>query len=142
METGLYYNRFRYYNPETGLYISQDPIKLEGNNPNFYAYVHDSNAWVDPFGLSKSENSVGNSKFILKEKSKLQAKSKYKKPSQYKKLEEQTMKNPSKIIHQSDGRIKYERNYDRVIGSRGEKGHITIYDPIKNKIITSYPAHL
>ncbi|MWP50460.1 RHS repeat-associated core domain-containing protein, partial [Gilliamella sp. Lep-s5] len=39
---GLYYNRFRYYNPETGLYISQDPIKLAGNNPNFYAYVHDS----------------------------------------------------------------------------------------------------
>ncbi|WP_303812861.1 RHS repeat domain-containing protein [Apibacter mensalis] len=28
VETGLYYNRFRYYNPETGLYISQDPIKL------------------------------------------------------------------------------------------------------------------
>jgi RHS repeat-associated protein len=53
VETGLYYNRFRYYNPETGLYISQDPIKLEGNNPNFYAYVHDSNAWVDPFGLSE-----------------------------------------------------------------------------------------
>nr|WP_237397877.1 RHS repeat-associated core domain-containing protein [Gilliamella sp. Lep-s21] len=52
VETGLYYNRFRYYNPETGLYISQDPIKLAGNNPNFYAYVHDSNAWVDPFGLS------------------------------------------------------------------------------------------
>nr|WP_218057864.1 RHS repeat-associated core domain-containing protein [Gilliamella apicola] len=51
METGLYYNRFRYYHPETGIYISQDPIKLAGNNPNFYAYVHDSNAWVDPFGL-------------------------------------------------------------------------------------------
>ena len=49
--SGLYYNRFRYYNSETGLYISQDPIKLEGNNPNFYAYVHDSNTMVDPCGL-------------------------------------------------------------------------------------------
>ena len=39
VETGLYYNRFRYYNPESGLYISQDPIRLERNNPNFYAYV-------------------------------------------------------------------------------------------------------
>jgi uncharacterized protein RhaS with RHS repeats len=58
VETGLYYHRFRYYHPESGLYLSQDPIKLEGNNPNFYAYVHDSNAWVDPFGLSKSECSV------------------------------------------------------------------------------------
>jgi RHS repeat-associated protein len=51
VETGLYYNRFRYYSPETGLYISQDPIKLEGNNPNFYAYVSDSNSFVDVFGL-------------------------------------------------------------------------------------------
>ncbi|MWP50263.1 hypothetical protein GQ592_09265 [Gilliamella sp. Lep-s21] len=51
VETGLYYNRFRYYDSNTGTYISQDPIKLAGNNPNFYAYVHDSNVWVDPFGL-------------------------------------------------------------------------------------------
>ncbi|WP_376776923.1 RHS repeat-associated core domain-containing protein [Flavobacterium covae] len=48
----LAYNRFRYYNPETGTYISQDPIGLAGNNPTFYAYVHDSNSWVDPFGLN------------------------------------------------------------------------------------------
>nr|WP_306305908.1 RHS repeat-associated core domain-containing protein [Prevotella aurantiaca] len=25
-ETGLYYNRFRYYDPNAGSYISQDPI--------------------------------------------------------------------------------------------------------------------
>lgn len=50
-ETGLCYNRFRYYSPETGLYISQDPIGLAGNNPNFYAYVENSNWWVDVFGL-------------------------------------------------------------------------------------------
>jgi len=50
-ETGLYYNRFRYYSPETGTYLSQDPIGLAGNNPNFYAYVHDPNSWIDPFGL-------------------------------------------------------------------------------------------
>ncbi len=50
-ETGLYYNRFRYYSPETGTYISQDPIGLAGNNPNFYGYVFDSNSEVDVFGL-------------------------------------------------------------------------------------------
>ena len=50
-ETGLYYNRFRYYSPDTGTYISQDPIRLEGNNPNFYAYTFDSNLEIDPFGL-------------------------------------------------------------------------------------------
>ncbi|WP_185145242.1 RHS repeat-associated core domain-containing protein [Apibacter muscae] len=48
----LDYNRFRYYNPETGQYISKDPIGLEGNNPNMYAYVYDSNTEVDLFGLN------------------------------------------------------------------------------------------
>ncbi|MCX8596501.1 hypothetical protein J3U31_06760 [Gilliamella sp. B3486] len=32
---GLYYNWFRYYNSETGSYISQDPINLEVNSSNF-----------------------------------------------------------------------------------------------------------
>lgn len=50
-ETGLCYNRFRYYSPETGAYISQDPIGLAGGNPTLYGYVKDSNWWVDVFGL-------------------------------------------------------------------------------------------
>ncbi|MFL0062026.1 RHS repeat domain-containing protein [Tenacibaculum maritimum] len=52
IETGVYYNRFRYYSPDTGTYISKDPIGLRGNNPNFYAYVKDSNFQVDIFGLA------------------------------------------------------------------------------------------
>ena len=51
-ETGLYYNRFRYYSPDSGIYITQDPIGLEGGMPNMYAYTHDSNTWIDSFGLS------------------------------------------------------------------------------------------
>jgi RHS repeat-associated protein len=50
-ETGLYYNRFRYYDCRTGAYISQDPIGLAGNNPNLYAHVTDTNNSIDPFGL-------------------------------------------------------------------------------------------
>jgi RHS repeat-associated protein len=49
-ETGLYYNRFRYYSPEEGMYLSQDPIGLKGG-VNLYSYVHDTNGWVDPWGL-------------------------------------------------------------------------------------------
>ena len=50
-ETGLYYNRFRYYSPDEGMYISQDPIGLVGNNPTLYGYVSDPNSWIDTFGL-------------------------------------------------------------------------------------------
>ncbi|MCL5247596.1 AHH domain-containing protein [Cellulophaga sp. 20_2_10] len=48
------YNRFRYYSPESGTYISQDPIGLASGEPNFYAYVSDSNSWVDVFGLNST----------------------------------------------------------------------------------------
>jgi len=47
---GLIYNRFRFYDSNTGNYISQDPIGLEGGL-GLYAYVHDPNTWIDPFGL-------------------------------------------------------------------------------------------
>ena len=56
VETKLAYNRFRYYSPETGAYISQDPIGLESNNPNIYGYVGDNNWWVDIFGLACIKN--------------------------------------------------------------------------------------
>ncbi|HFS5770119.1 TPA: RHS repeat domain-containing protein [Providencia rettgeri] len=50
-ETGLYYNRFRYYDKDNGQYISLDPIGLLGGvNP--YGYVHCPTGWVDPFGLA------------------------------------------------------------------------------------------
>ncbi|RQO73955.1 hypothetical protein DBR43_00675 [Pedobacter sp. KBW06] len=52
-ETGLAYNRFRYYAPEEGMYISPDPIGLEGNNPTMYGYVKDPNRWMDIFGLDE-----------------------------------------------------------------------------------------
>lgn len=50
-ETGLYYNRFRFYDPNSGSYLSQDPIRLIGNNPTLYSYVLDTNFWIDLFGL-------------------------------------------------------------------------------------------
>ncbi|WP_196892163.1 RHS repeat domain-containing protein [Aureivirga marina] len=50
-ETGLYYNRFRYYCTDIGTFISQDPIGLAGGMPNMYSYVHDVGAYLDPLGL-------------------------------------------------------------------------------------------
>ncbi len=50
-ETGLYYNRFRYYDPESGEYISKDPIGLNGGLA-LYNYVQDVNVLLDILGLS------------------------------------------------------------------------------------------
>ena len=55
-ETDLCYNRYRYYDPNTENYISQDPIGLAGNNPTLYGYVFDSNTEIDPLGLGCVEN--------------------------------------------------------------------------------------
>ena len=50
-ESGLYYNRHRYYDPQQGRYISQDPIGLLGGM-NFYNYTKSPTTNIDPMGLS------------------------------------------------------------------------------------------
>jgi RHS repeat-associated protein len=50
-ETGLHYNYFRYYNPQTGRYITPDPIGLEGGI-NLFVYVAGNPVrWIDRWGL-------------------------------------------------------------------------------------------
>ncbi|QEM82656.1 RHS repeat-associated core domain-containing protein [Halomonas binhaiensis] len=51
-ETGLHYNRHRYYDPEIGRFTTQDPIGLLGGE-NLYQYAPNPTGWVDPLGLSK-----------------------------------------------------------------------------------------
>ncbi|MGQ7249535.1 RHS repeat-associated core domain-containing protein [Halomonas sp. V046] len=51
-ETGLHYNRFRYYDPEIGRFTTQDPIGLAGGT-NLYQYAPNPTGWVDPLGLCK-----------------------------------------------------------------------------------------
>ena len=50
-ETGLYYNRFRYYMPGEGIYTQRDPIGLAGGNPTVYGYVYNTLMQIDPWGL-------------------------------------------------------------------------------------------
>lgn len=51
-ESGLYYLRFRYYDPAAGRFISRDPLGIQGGmNP--YVYAHNNGLlWSDPYGLN------------------------------------------------------------------------------------------
>ena len=51
-ESGLCYNRFRYYEPESGMYLVSDPLGLQGGEQT-YRYVPNPLNWIDPFGLNK-----------------------------------------------------------------------------------------
>lgn len=54
-ETGLHYNFFRYYEPECGRFINQDPIGLAGGS-NLYWALQNSQMWADPLGLSSKKS--------------------------------------------------------------------------------------
>ncbi|WP_232370354.1 RHS repeat-associated core domain-containing protein [Xenorhabdus lircayensis] len=50
-ESGLYYNRFRYYDCGTSQYLTPDSIGLAGGL-NLYQYVPNPLSWIDPLGLT------------------------------------------------------------------------------------------
>ena len=52
-ETGLHYNFFRYYEPDAGRFVNQDPIGLHGGE-NFYQFASSTQSWFDPTGLTAS----------------------------------------------------------------------------------------
>ena len=54
-ETGLHYNFFRYYEPDAGRFMNQDPIGLEGGL-NAYQFAPNAQGWIDPLGLAKIED--------------------------------------------------------------------------------------
>jgi RHS repeat-associated protein len=124
-ETGLYYNRFRYYSPDEGRYISQDPIGLSGGMA-FYGYVPDPNTWVDALGLRckkppkkvnltnegvrhVKDRHIGN-KPGWEHKSKWTARN-----GEWKAKARDTFRNPDKVSRDGD-RYVYEKEYKKPIG--------------------------
>ena len=40
-----------YFNPDTGRFINEDPIRFDGGDTNFYGYVWNNSVnYIDPFG--------------------------------------------------------------------------------------------
>jgi RHS repeat-associated protein len=55
-DTALYYNRARYYDPQTGRFVSEDPIRFAAGT-NFYSYVSNNPVgYRDPSGLCPPAN--------------------------------------------------------------------------------------
>ena len=127
VETGLAYNRFRYYDPSIGSYISQDPIGLSGWNPTLYGYVHDTNSWVDILGLKPKEIPLPSTidlkpgtKHVLERhignNPDWDHKSKWSgNRADWKTTTRDTFRNPDRVI-QSGDRFIYEKTYKRPIG--------------------------
>jgi RHS repeat-associated protein len=57
-ETGLCYNRYRYYDADIGGFVSQDPLGLAAGD-NVYAIAPNVMGWVDPLGLACKKSSKG-----------------------------------------------------------------------------------
>ena len=51
-ETGLHYNLMRYYEPEAGRFVNQDPIGLLGGD-NLYQFAPNAQTWIDILGLNR-----------------------------------------------------------------------------------------
>ena len=49
-ETGLHYNLMRYYEPEAGRFVNQDPIGLLGGE-NLYQFAPNAQEWLDVWGM-------------------------------------------------------------------------------------------
>ena len=50
-QTGLHYNFFRYYEPDAGRFVNQDPIGLMSGE-NLYQFTLNVQIWIDPKGLA------------------------------------------------------------------------------------------
>ncbi|MGZ2747566.1 RHS repeat-associated core domain-containing protein [Burkholderia stagnalis] len=58
-ESGLHYNRHRYFDPSVISFISQDPIRLHGGT-NIYRYSPNTLRWIDPLGLDGNVDDIIN----------------------------------------------------------------------------------
>lgn len=149
-ETGLAYNRFRYYSPQMGMYISQDLIGLAGRILNLYGYVDNTNVWIDVFGyagykFTKKSKLHIHERHIKKsgyspEKRNWINKSKFKNPKRVIKDAGKVIDNPDKVTPQGN-RTLYQKNMPRQVGRNPEETvQRVVVDNKTGEVITTFPA--
>ena len=69
-ETGLSYNRARYYDGDLGRFTSADPLGLS-SSPHDYVYAPSTLGWVDAWGLAKAKKPGGYHTYDVDEHSRL-----------------------------------------------------------------------
>jgi RHS repeat-associated protein len=121
IETGFYYNRFRYYDPNIGQYISQDPIGLLGGL-GLYSYVDDPTVWTDPLGLAKSPGGCGTAGTQRWKNKRTKTGRPYKKPGP-----------------KTNPRAPHNRKIRQVIRQEKAKGKIHIGGGSKTELIVKTP---
>ncbi|QRY77897.1 RHS repeat protein [Pseudomonas sp. PDNC002] len=125
-ESGLHYNRHRYYDPQTAQYLSPDPLGLGGGSRP-QGYVHNPMGWVDPSGLvpclPEKINLASDGVQHVKERHVGQAlgwehKSKWTvNNAEWKSIARDTFRNPDRIIRDGD-RFIYEKILpNKIIGA-------------------------
>ncbi|CAA0149816.1 RHS repeat-associated core domain-containing protein [Tenacibaculum maritimum] len=131
-EIELAYNRFRYYDPDDGRYISKDPIGLLSGEYGFYNYVGDPNTYTDILGLSKS---------YARGKKKLD---KYRKNGSLDEasnghLDKHGMsKDRMKEVLDDPDAVLYHNNNTNLVFHKD--GDVVVVNTKENKLITSYGA--
>ncbi|NQJ69540.1 RHS repeat-associated core domain-containing protein [Streptococcus suis] len=158
IETGLHYNRFRYYDSDVGMFIQRDPIGLLGGL-NTFQYAPNPILWVDPWGLSCTKPSPWTKKgwkhiyerHIRATRPKWGHKSKFfGDEKSIKKLIEKTIKKGKKTTDgQQHGRVKYTLNSTKPVGKRYDKNkneyemqsEITVILDKYGKIVTAFPSN-
>jgi RHS repeat-associated protein len=115
-ETGLYYNRFRYYDPDAGQYIARDPLGLAaGIEP--YLYVRDPLTWADPLGLAacRTANYTQQSRSHVfthghaANAPHIPGKSRFRPTEGGQKFTDEVLNHPNvTVTHQGNGRVRYD----------------------------------
>jgi len=162
-ETGLANNRYRYYDPSSGRFVSKDPIGLAGDI-NVYRYAPNPVGWVDPLGLLKLNYDKSTRSWTTPNGLIYGQGSRH--GNRVKHVLDHESPNPGKTTHSvfctckkggsldlvdeawtkrgqplTDDPGAYVVPMGRVIGTAGETNVRTITRPGTNEVISAYPVH-